>query len=111
MLKRSREFKLDAEKTPAQYFTFIDKDEDGLVSFQDFLGPLLCTIPPQVAMVFVTDMRWKMETYNRIRLAYAHCATVSKAVTPDLVQGKLREPQDDLCEFHVKALQDIGMPE
>ena len=33
VLKKSRQFKLNSDKTPSQYFKYIDKDEDGLVSF------------------------------------------------------------------------------
>jgi hypothetical protein len=33
VLKKSREFKLNQDKTPSQYFKYIDKDEDGRVSF------------------------------------------------------------------------------
>lgn len=107
---KSREFKLDSEKTATQYFKYIDKDEDGLVSFHDFLGPLLATIPPHVAMVFVTDMRQKMDSYQRIRTAFAHCGRLSPLVTPDLVKARLSEPNDDLCQFHVKALEEMQLP-
>jgi hypothetical protein len=62
-------------------------------------------------MVFVTDMRWKMETYQRIRLAHAYCAKLSPVVTPDLIRGRLSEPGDDLCEFHLKAFREMELPE
>jgi len=56
-------------------------------------------------------MRWKMETYHRIRLAYTHCAKLTPAVTPDLIRSRLLEPQDDLCQFHIKAFEEMNLPE
>jgi len=37
------------------------------VSFYDFIAPLLAIIPPQVAIVFISDMRFKMDMYNNLK--------------------------------------------
>ena len=46
------------------YFRMLDYNGDNLVSFNEFLAPILETIPPRVAIAFVSDMRFKIEVLN-----------------------------------------------
>ena len=86
------------------YFRMLDYNGDNLVSFNEFLAPILETIPPRVAIAFVSDMRFKIEVLNQIREAFRICNEVSECVTLDLVQGKLAERRDPLSEHYVKQL-------
>lgn len=42
VLKNSEDFEIAENDTlPLDYFNILDKDQDGFISFQDFLGPFL----------------------------------------------------------------------
>ena len=62
-----------------------------MVSFSDFLAPLLIIIPPQVAIVFISDMRFKIDMCNNLRRAYETVFRISEVVTTDLIKGKVEE--------------------
>ena len=41
-----------------------------MISFYDFLGPLLPMLPPEVSKVFVCENRYKNGVFNEIRSAF-----------------------------------------
>ena len=86
----------------ADYFRMLDINGDNLVSFSEFLSPILENIPPRVAIAFVSDMRFKIEVLNQIREAFRICNEVSEVVTLELVKGKLDERRDPLGAHHLK---------
>lgn len=88
MLKQSRQFKLGTQKA-AEYFRMLDIDGDNHISFNEFIAPILEQIPPNVAIGFVSDIRFKMEVYTNLRHAFRTVAQISEVVTLDLVKGKL----------------------
>lgn len=92
----SRQFKL-GNKTASDYFRFLDTDGDNLISFSEFLSPLLEKIPPKVAIVFISDVRFKIEILQNIREAIRFCAKISSLLTFDLVKSKLLERKDSLA--------------
>lgn len=61
VIKKSKQFKLDEGRTAQEYFEYLDKDEDQLVSFTDFLAPVLSIVPPEVAITFISDVRFKID--------------------------------------------------
>ena len=67
----------DVEARCNDYFTVLDEDKDGLVSFFDFITPLMSMLPPEVAMMFTQDHRFKQETFNDMRIAFDQ---VSKSI-------------------------------
>jgi hypothetical protein len=77
------------------------------VSFSDFLAPLLVIIPPQVAIVFISDMRFKMDMCSNLRRAFQTVARISEAVTTDLIKGKVLERQDGLVPHIVQVLESL----
>lgn len=89
------------------YFRLLDSDQDNLVSFTDFLAPLLIIIPPQVAIVFISDMRFKMDMCSNLRRAYQTVSKISEAVTTDLIKGKVEERQDGLVPFILQVLGSL----
>ena len=55
VLLSSGQFSIDGEEADTkclEYFTMLDEDEDTLVSFYDFLTPLMSTLPHEVAAMF-----------------------------------------------------------
>lgn len=78
-----------------------------MVSFTDFLAPLLIIIPPQVAIVFISDMRFKMDMCSNLRRAYQTVSKISEAVTTDLIKGKVEERQDGLVPFILQVLGSL----
>jgi len=96
-------------KTPTQYFNLCDKDQDKLVNFTDFIGPILATIPPEVAMCFVSDFRFKIDCYSKIREARHYCSKITAFVTPDLVRGRIAEANDDLSQFRLTEFDRLGL--
>lgn len=90
VLKQSRQFVINP-KMATDYFRMIDVDSDQLVSFSEFIAPILESIPPRVSIAFVSDVRFKMEALNALRTAFKTCLEISDQVTVDLVKGKLAE--------------------
>ena len=89
------------------YFRMIDVDGDNLISFNEFLAPILESIPPRVSIAFVSDVRFKMECLNSLRVAFRTCFEISEIVTKELVKGKLAERQDPLSDHYVIALNEL----
>lgn len=106
VLKKSRQFKLNNTKA-SEYFRLLDIDGDNHISFAEFLAPLMEQIPPRVAIVFISDIRFKMEVYTNLRYAYQTVAKISDLVTLDLIRGKLNDRRDALSEHFVKALDEL----
>jgi hypothetical protein len=67
----------------------LDIDGDNHISFSEFIAPILETIPPRVAICFVSDIRFKMEIFTNLRHAYRTVSQISEVVTVDLIRGKL----------------------
>ena len=67
----------------------LDIDGDNHISFSEFIAPLLESIPPRVAIAFVSDVRFKMECYTNLRHAYRMVSSISSVVTKQLIKGKL----------------------
>ena len=42
----------EADSKCQEYFTMLDEDDDKLVSFYDFITPLMSTLPHEVAAMF-----------------------------------------------------------
>ena len=59
-----------ADNKCLEYFTMLDEDEDTLVSFYDFLTPLMSTLPHEVAAMFTQDQRYRQESFNDLRIAF-----------------------------------------
>jgi hypothetical protein len=53
-------------------------------------------IPPNVAIVFVSDIRFKMDIYKSLRNHYKIISKITKAVTVDMIKGKIMERSDSL---------------
>ena len=83
----------------------LDIDGDKLISFNEFLSPILESIPPRVAIAFVSDIRFKFDVFNNIRSAFLACCQCSDVVTVDLVEGKILERQDPFAVHFVKQLR------
>ena len=69
----SGQFSIDGEVADTkclEYFTMLDEDEDTLVSFYDFLTPLMSTLPHEVAAMFTQDQRYRQESFNDLRIAF-----------------------------------------
>ena len=76
------------------YYKLLDEDKDGLVSFFDFITPLMSILPPEVTTMFTQDHRFKQETFNDIRIAFDQVSKrIDGATTADLLtlRGKLHE--------------------
>jgi len=67
----------------------LDNDNDKKVAFSEFIAPILESVPPRVAIAFVSDIRFKFEVFNQLRQAYKTCRIISDEVTVDLMKGKL----------------------
>ena len=48
----------------------LDEDTDSLVSFYDFITPLMSTLPNEVAAMFTQDQRYRQESFNDLRIAF-----------------------------------------
>ena len=110
VLKKSRQFKLGKMKA-AEYFRMLDIDGDNHISFSEFIAPLLESIPPRVAIAFVSDVRFKMECYTNLRHAYRMASSISSVVTKQLIKGKLHDRRDPLSRHFVQALEELNLPE
>lgn len=64
-------------------------------------------IPPNVAVVFVSDIRFKMDIYKSLRNHYKIVSKITKAVTVDMIKGKIRERNDSLGDHQVQALESF----
>lgn len=74
------------------------------------MAPLLSIIPPPVAIVFISDMRFKMETFNALRHAFRIVGKLSEVVTKNLLAAKIHERAgDDLVAFHLDALEALNL--
>ena len=60
----------DVDTRCTDYFKVLDEDNDGLVSFYDFITPLMPILPAEVAAMFTQDHRFKQETFNDMRIAF-----------------------------------------
>jgi hypothetical protein len=69
VLKKSRQFKTGKSKA-VDYFRLLDIDGDNMISFAEFLAPMMEQIPPRVAITFISDIRFKMECYTNLRHAF-----------------------------------------
>lgn len=98
---------MDEGRSAVDYFEYLDKDEDQLVSFTDFLAPTLSIVPPEVAITFISDVRFKMDCLAAIRQCFTVCAKISEAVTVDLIRGKIEDRQDDLVPHMLDAMDMI----
>ena len=105
-MRRSRQFKLESKKA-SDYFRLLDIDGDNHISFSEFLAPLMNQIPPNVAVVFVSDIRFKMDIYKSLRNHYKIVSKITKAVTVDMIKGKIRELNDSLGDHQVQALESF----
>ena len=85
----------------------LDIDGDNHISFSEFIAPILETIPPRVAICFVSDIRFKMEVFTNLRHAYRTVSQISEVVTIDLIRGKLLDRQDALSQHYAKALDEL----
>jgi hypothetical protein len=65
----------DVELRCADYSKLLDADKDGLISFFDFITPLLPILPPEVTTMFTQDQRFKQETFNDMRIAFDQVST------------------------------------
>ena len=86
------------------YFRMLDCDGDEKISYSEFLAPILESIPPRVSIAFVSDVRFKIEVLNNIRLAFKTCQEISDVVTVDLIAGKLAERNDPFAEHFIAKL-------
>ena len=111
VLKKVTRFAIDPTKSSYQYFDLLDRDGDGLLSFQEFLGPFISIMPADVAMVFTSDIRFKIESLNYIRIAFTYCMKLSQAVTPDLVRTKLAEKNDEIGKWHLAEFELMELDE
>ena len=69
----SGQFQIDGEEADnkcQEYFTMLDEDDDKLVSFYDFITPLMSTLPHEVAAMFTQDQRYKQESFNDLRIMF-----------------------------------------
>ncbi len=71
------------------------------------MAPLLTIIPPTVAIVFISDMRFKMDMCNNLRRAFETVSKISEMVTKDLVKGKVEERKDGLVPHIVQILDSL----
>lgn len=60
-----------------------------------------------MAIVFISDMRFKMDMCGNLRRAYQTVAKISEVVTTDLVKGKVEERQDGLVPHIVQILDSL----
>ena len=60
----------EADSKCQEYFTMLDEDDDKLVSFYDFITPLMSTLPHEVAAMFTQDQRYKQESFNDLRIMF-----------------------------------------
>lgn len=95
----------------AEYFRMLDIDGDNHISFYEFIAPILESIPPRVAIAFVSDVRFKMECYTNVRHAYRTVSQISTVVTKSLIRGKLQDRMDPLSRHFVLALDGLNLPE
>lgn len=94
-------------KMAGDYFRLLDIDGDNYLSFAEFLAPMMDQIPPRVAIVFVSDIRFKLEVFHNLRSAFKTVSKISELVTKDLIKGKLSERKDSLSEHFVVALDAL----
>lgn len=72
----------------------LDEDKDGLVSFFDFITPLMSMLPAEVAAMFTQDHRFKQQTFNDLRIMFDKVATQNDGIVEaDITQlrGQLEE--------------------
>ena len=69
----------------------LDEDKDLLVSFTDFITPLMPILPTEVALMFTQDHRFKQSTFNDLRIVYDKVSKVTEG-----------EVEAEIADLHAK---------
>ena len=97
------------------YMKMLDEDKDGLVSFTDFITPLMPILPTEVALMFTQDHRFKQSTFNDMRIVFDQVSKVTEgeaAAEIEDLRAKLEEmSRKDLSRQFENMIKLLGFDE